>query len=120
LAAHAKVDADTETIKPPEQVIKPVPEEAFSNRGIAFEPKSDPHFHLESRIARFVHRATHTFDLEPVDVPYRLAGLGYCVAHRLLDAVLGHPNNLDYLVRLIRHQTLLCLMRIACARRAGL
>jgi hypothetical protein len=82
---------------------------AISNHGVAFQPKADPHFHLESQIARFAHRAANIADLEPVNVPNCLSSFGYCVANRLLHAVVGHADYLDYFVRFIRHRSLLCV-----------
>src|SRR5271169_1556384 len=80
----------------------------FSVRRFAFEPESDSHFDLEGRVALLANRASDIFDLEPVDITYRLARLGDRIAHCLVEAVVRNSYHLDYLERLVRHGILLC------------
>ena len=85
-----------------ERVVEPV----LSLVTPAWSP--DPHFDLEGWIALLADRASNIFDLEPVDIPYRLARLGDRIAHGLVEAVVGYSNHLDYLERLVWHGILLC------------
>jgi hypothetical protein len=67
------------------------------------EAEADPHLDLELQHVVLLRRAAYVLDIEPIDVVQSLARLGQRVADRLMNALVGNADHVDYFVGLFRH-----------------
>jgi hypothetical protein len=86
----------------------------------AFETKPYLEGYLELRLALGVHRSPDVLDLEPFEVAQRLVGLFQRVAHGLMDALFGYPDQRLLSCRFYRAwDFLLTFAFMTCGHRAA-